>query len=76
MNLRVGLILGEDKTETINLHKDKRIDAQYYMKIDKEEQVGKMLQKAKIFVSIFDEIVSNLTDNDINLYRRKLKKPA
>ena len=72
--LAAGLILGEDKTETINQHKDKRIDAQYYMKTDKEEQVGKMLQEAKIFVSMFDEIVSNLTENDVNLYRDKLKK--
>ena len=72
--LAVSFILGEDKIRIINQHKDKRIDAQYYMKIDKEEQVDKMLQEAKNFVSMFDEIVSNLIENDINLYREKLKK--
>ncbi len=31
--LTVTLLLGEDKTKTINQHKSKRIDAQYYVKI-------------------------------------------
>ena len=72
--LAVSLLLGKDKTETINQHKDKRIDAQYYMKVDKEEQVGKMLQEAKIFVSMFDEIVSNADEKEISAYREELKK--
>ncbi len=46
------------------------------MKTDKDEQVGEMLQDAKAFVSIFDEIVSNLNENDIALYREKLKEIA
>ncbi len=71
--LAVGLILGAEKTEIINRHKDKRIGAQYYMRVDKGDEVGKMLQEAKTFVSMFDEIVSNLTENDINLHREKLK---
>jgi len=67
--LAVGLLLGEDKTKTINQHKDKRIDAQYYMKVDQEIKVRIMLQEAKIFVSNFDEIVSGLTESEIKKYR-------
>src|SRR3989344_1140312 len=72
--LALGFLLGEDKTKIINDHKEKRIDAQYYMKFGKEEQVDKMLQEAKIFVSIFDELVSNITENEISDYREKLKQ--
>ncbi len=68
--LAVGLLLGGDKTETINQHKDKRIDAQYYMKVDQEIKVRIMLQEAKIFVSTFDECVSNLTENEIKKIQR------
>ena len=71
--LAVTFLLGEDKTRIINQHKDKRIDAQYYMRVDKEEQVGKMIQEAKMFVSIFDELVSNINEKEIISYRRKLK---
>jgi uncharacterized protein (UPF0332 family) len=71
--LGVTLLLGEDKTKTINQHKDKRIDAQYYMKVDQEPKVKIMLQEAKIFVSNFDEIVSNLSESEIKEYRKKLE---
>jgi len=71
--LAATFLLGEDKTRTINQHKDKRIDAQYYMKVDKEEQVSKMIREAKIFVSMFDELVSNINEKEIISYRRKLK---
>ena len=63
--LAVTLLLGEDKTKTINQHKDKRIDAQYYMKVDQEGKIKEMLQEAKRFVSNFDEIVSNLSESEI-----------
>lgn len=72
--LAVTLLLGEDKTRTINLHKDKRIDAQYYMKVDHEIKIKLMLQEAKMFVSIFDEIVSNLTEDEIKDYRGIISK--
>ena len=72
--LAVDILLGKEKTEIINLHKEKRIDAQYYMKVDKEEQVGSMLQEAKIFVSVFDTLVSNLNEKEMNTYRERLKK--
>ena len=72
--LAVALLLGEEKTKTINQHKDKRIDAQYYMKVGKEEDVKKMLQEAKIFVSMFDEIVANLDEAEVNNYISILKR--
>lgn len=72
--LAVSHLLGKNKTEIIERHKDKRIDAQYYMKVDKEEQVRSMLQEAKLFFSMFDDLVSNLREHDIEDYRKKLGK--
>ncbi|NQV09472.1 HEPN domain-containing protein [Candidatus Woesearchaeota archaeon] len=72
--LAIALLLGKDKTETINKHKSKRVDAQYYMKIGKKEEVKKMLQEAKRFVIGFDNFISNLTNNDIKFYGKQLKK--
>ena len=71
--LAVTSLLGEDKTKIINQHKDKRIDAQYHMKIDKKEQINQMLQEAKIFISIFDQLVSNTNEKEINSYRTHLE---
>ena len=68
--LAVTIILGEDKTKTINLHKNKRIDAQYYIKVDQESKIRTMLQEAKMFVSYFDELVSNISERDIQSYRK------
>ena len=48
----------------------------YDMRVDKEEEVSRMLKEAKIFVSMFDEIVSNLSEEEIEVYRIKLKKAA
>jgi uncharacterized protein (UPF0332 family) len=72
--LAVTLLLGEDKTKTINEHKDKRIDAQYYMKVDQEPKVRIMLQEAKRFVSEFDNVVSNLSEKEIKEYRERIEK--
>lgn len=72
--LAATVLLGEDKTKTINLHKDKRIDAQYYMKVDQEIKIKAMLQEAKMFVSNFDEIVSNLAETDIKKHRNNISK--
>jgi len=72
--LAVSILLGEDKTRTINEHKDKRIDAQYYMKVDQETKVKSMLIEAQNFISEFDELVSNLSDKEIKAYRDKISK--
>lgn len=67
--LAVGFLIGEDKIKIINSHKDKRIDAQYYMKIEQEDKVKLMLREAKIFVSDFDELVSKISEDEIKSYR-------
>ncbi len=72
--LAVKCLLEEGKTKIIDEHKDKRIDAQYYMRVGKKEQVEKMLREAKEFVSVFDEIVSNLNEDGINSYRKKINE--
>jgi|SRR3989338_11068005 len=72
--LTVGFLLGEDKTKTINDHKDKRIDAQYYMKVDQENKVKAMLIEAQNFISNFDELVSNLSESEIKEYRDRISK--
>jgi len=70
--LAVSLLLGEDKTNIINKHKDKRIDAQYYMKVGQESKVRIMLTEAQNFISNFDELVSNLSEKDIKECRDKI----
>ena len=70
--LSVGFLLGENKIKIINEHKDKRIDAQYYMKVGQENKVRLMLVEAQDFISEFDEKVSNLADEEIKEYRNKI----
>lgn len=72
--LAATILLGEDKTKIIKEHKDKRIDAQYYIKVDQENKVKIMLQEAKTFVSMFDNLVSGLSDDEIKMYRDKISK--
>ncbi|MBS3080837.1 HEPN domain-containing protein [Candidatus Pacearchaeota archaeon] len=72
--LAVTLLLGEDKTKTISLHKNKRIDAQYYMKTDQEDKIKEMLKDAKLFVVDFDNLVSNLSEKEIKEYREIVSK--
>jgi len=67
--LAVGFLLGEEKTKIIKEHKDKRIDAQYYMKVDQENKVKVMLRDAQEFISYFDELVPNLSEKEIIEYR-------
>lgn len=70
--LAATILLGESKTKTIIQHKDKRIDAQYYIKFDQEPKVREMLKEAKMFVAEFDELVSNLSGQEIVEYRKLL----
>ena len=70
--LAVKFLLGEEKIKVIEEHKDKRIDAQYYIKIVDEIKIKQMLKQAKIFVSEFDNFVLNLTEVEIANYRKKL----
>lgn len=70
--LAVSILLGENKTKMINKHKDKRIDAQYYMKVDQESGVKAMLTEAQNFISEFDGLISGLPDTEIKEYREKI----
>ncbi len=70
--LVVGSLLGNDKTKIINEHKNKRIDAQYYMKVDQENKIKIMLTEAQNFISNFDELVSNFSDKEIKELRNKI----
>ncbi len=70
----VGILFGKDKIKTINEHKNKRIDAQYYIKIEQEHKVKSMLQEAKLFITTFDELVSNLSEKEIKHYRDTILK--
>jgi len=72
--LAVSLLLGAEKTKTIDEHKDKRIDAQYYMKVDQESKIRAMLIEAQNFISVFDELVSNLSEKEIKEHRDKISK--
>ena len=72
--LAVTLLLGEDKTKIINQHKNKRIDAQYYMKVDQDAKIRVMLQEAKIFVADFDNLISNLSKSEIDNYQDQISK--
>ena len=72
--LTVCLLLGEEKTKIINKHKGKRLDAQYYMKVEQEEKIKEMLKEAKVFVSEFDNLVSNLLGEEIKSYREIISK--
>lgn len=67
----VGLLLGQNKIKTINEHKGKRIDAQYYMEVGQESKVENMLKESQVFIANFDELISNISDNKIKEYRFK-----
>ncbi|MBU4300434.1 hypothetical protein L6303_05830 [archaeon] len=43
------------------------------MRIGKEEQVKLMLREAKIFIAEFDTFVSNLTNEEILEYGKRIK---
>jgi len=72
--LLTSFLLGEENTKIINEHKDKRIDAQYYMKVGQEDKIIEMLKEAKEFVSSFDNIVSKINEQEVNSYLEKIKQ--
>jgi len=70
--IAVDFLLGGDKIKIIHEHKEKRIDAQYYIKVDQEDKVELMLREAQGFISYFEELVSNLSDNEVKEFRDKI----
>lgn len=71
--LAVEKLIGAQKTAIIKQHKGKRLDAQYYMRIGREEQVRIMLREAKMFIANFDTFVSNLTNDELLEYEKRIK---
>lgn len=72
--LLVAYLLGKEKTRVIEECRDKRIDAQYYLRVVKEDEIKKMLVLAKIFVAEFEDFLSKMGEEKINFFRKKLKK--
>lgn len=72
--LAAGKLLGEEMVKTINEHKKKRIDAQYYMKTVDRRKIEEMLRLAKVFVSEYDNLVSVLSETDVKNHREKLQE--
>jgi len=72
--LLVKFLLGEEKVKLVEEHRQKRIDAQYYLKIDQEKEVENMLREAKFFVTEFEEFVTNLNEKEIEEFRQKIDK--
>jgi len=68
------LLGGKGTTNVIENHMKNRVDAQYYLKTIPEDKLTKSLKEAKTLVSNYDEIVSNITQKDIDFFRTKLKR--
>ncbi len=64
-----SVLLGEDNVKTISDHKEKRIGAQYFMKVDKEREVRTMLTEAGLFVARFEEIMEGMSEKEIKDHR-------
>ncbi len=70
--LLVKHLLGADKIATIEAHKERRIDAQYYLKISSGEEIRKMFQEAKFFISFFDDLISQIGQTKLTSFRNKI----
>lgn len=67
--LLASILLGEGSVKTISEHKEKRIGAQYFIKVDKESEVRTMLIEAELFVARLEDIMEGMSDKDINNHR-------
>jgi len=65
-------LLGKKIANTIFEHKEKRIDAQYYLRTVNENKIRNMLNSAKIFVPNFDEIIIGLNEKKVEEFRKKI----
>jgi len=72
--LLVKFLLGEEKVKLVEEHRQKRIDAQYYLKVGQKKEVENMLREAKFFVVEFEELVTNLNESEIEKFRQKIYK--
>jgi len=62
-----------DCVKVIKNHRSRRIDAQYYMRIEQRPKISHMLQEAIGFIALFDNLISNLSNDDIAHYRKRIK---
>jgi len=67
-------LLGKEMVESIEKNKDKRIDAQYYLRIVKKDKIKNMLNSAKLFVAEFEDMISKLNEKKITFFREKIKE--
>jgi len=72
--LLAKLLLGKEKTKTIEEDKDRRVDAQYYLRTVPEEKIRNMFSSAKIFVADFEDLVSKMNEEKISSFRSRTKK--
>lgn len=72
--LLVTYLLGKEKTKTIEEDKDRRVDAQYYLRTVEEDKIKDMFKSAKIFVAEFEDILSKMNEEKINFLRNKIKR--
>jgi uncharacterized protein (UPF0332 family) len=71
--LLASYLLGKEKTRIIEEDKDRRIDAQYYLKTVGEDKIKDMLKSAKIFVAEFEDIITKIDENKIDFFKNKIK---
>jgi len=67
-------LLGEEWVKTIEQHRKKRIDAQYYLKIVSKKDVKEMLRDAKVFVTNFENFIVNLKETALLGMRHDLNQ--
>jgi len=65
--------LEKEEIKTIEKHRENRIDAQYYLKVQGEKEIENMLRESKFFVAEFEELVTNLSEREISEFREKMK---
>jgi uncharacterized protein (UPF0332 family) len=66
-------LLGQDKVSTIEQHRKRRLDAQYYLSVIPEKEIERMLKEAKFSVADFEGLINDLTDDKIESHRQLVK---
>ncbi len=72
--LLVKLLLGKEKVKVIEEHRQKRVSAQYYLKVGQEKEVESILREAKFFVAEFERFVTNLNEDEIKEFRQRIEE--
>ena len=72
--LLVKFLLGEEKVKVIEEHRQKRVSAQYYLKVGQEKEVESILREAKFFVAEFERFVTNLNEDEIKEFRQRIEE--